>query len=128
MIAFVLANASCCKFFYGEDLIGNRFAVVEESKESRTINYCTSTVCCSSSFVLIPQHVESFDYDEKWIIAKSVQTNGEQFWIINKINEIDLSNCDKNDCVTKVKNNVIGPLFNSVFNTKLKELNIDLAF
>ncbi|HEY6434945.1 MAG TPA: hypothetical protein VIY47_00010, partial [Ignavibacteriaceae bacterium] len=75
-------------------------------------------------------YIEDAKSNEKWVIAKSIQFEDKQmkYWIINKGFSIEKLNCDEIKCDSIIQAQVQGPFDLNGFNTKKKELSIDLAF
>lgn len=99
-------------------------------------------------YFVIPYGITSINYNDKWIIAKTIGLNasyrncrkqcndGSQYWIINKdvsIIKIDSIN-SSNIMLIKdyeypiLSNSLIGPLDSISFCNKLNELRIKLVF
>ena len=71
---------------------------------------------------IVPMTVTEFNFNEKWIIAKSMsyrEKSNIQYWII-KNDFFDDPNVDL------IKANTIGPLDSITFGNNLKEKNIDI--
>lgn len=101
-------------------------------------------------YSVIPYHLKSLNYDEKWIIAKTKGMNasfkgsnrqeedGSQYWIINKnapILNLDSMYKSKSakmlvkdypDPYNIISTGVIGPLDSISFNKKLRDLRVRL--
>lgn len=102
-------------------------------------------------YYVIPSRVRSINYNDKWIIAKTIGLNasyrncskqsndGSQYWIINKDASIDSENdsnimiCEDNDYhiinnYPIISNGIIGPMDSISFSNKMNELRIKLDF
>lgn len=127
----LLAVASCdyCSAVYGEDKLGSRFTLVKENEDQVYILYCTHGPCCRSGFNIVPSKVEKINFDNRWVIATSIQANKEEsYWVIDKNFEIDLQNCDATKCDSVIMSHVKGPLGYSEFLQAKESLKIDLSF
>jgi hypothetical protein len=128
---FLLSFTSCDSFCLGgkEKKLGNNFRLINEDIYNVYILYCTSKGCCDTGFSVIPSKIEKFNYNNKWIIAKSVNKDRlDNYWIVNKDFEVDLSNCDNISCDSIIKSNIFGPFNRSEFKEKksVLKINIDL--
>ena len=123
-----LNTASCdyCKTVQGEESLGGRFSLINEDQDKSYILYCTSDECCNVGFPAVPSKVDAFQFNNKWIVARSIQDAEVGFWIIDKEFKVDLNRCDEIDCNATVKANVFGPFSQSEFLFKKDSLKIDL--
>lgn len=118
-----------CEFMYGENDLGARFRLVNESKNNVYIEYCLSPSCCTFGFDVVPSKVDDVAYDKRWIIARTVsEKKGDSFWIIDKDFAIDVENCHQESCKGVVNEHVRGPLKIDEFSTEKNQLQIKLDF
>lgn len=119
---------SCKKYceLFGEYDLGNSFYLVESDKDHRTINYCTSGMCCDVSILIVPSNITHYNFDSKWLIAKQTHSSSEYYWIINK--KINLKFEYDTDMKSRIFNYVLGPLDYNNFLKKMEENQISLKF
>lgn len=131
------------KDWYVTEHLGNHFVLHERNDIMYQLD--------DKVYDVIPYTVQSLNYDEKWIIAKTNGMNasfkgsnqqcedGSQYWIINKdapifnLNSMYKSKSakmlvkDYPDPYNIISTGVIGPLDSVSFNKKLFDLKIKLA-
>lgn len=129
---------------WGDHDLGDNFSLLEGDRyEDRVIVYCSGRsfdVCTGGTFIVpvysrhmdkngrYAEYVENAKSDDKFIIARTIEVtnNKSNYWIISK--ELRIEDCDNVDCDSVIQSNVIGPLDNLQFKTKLSDLNITLDF
>jgi hypothetical protein len=125
--------------------LGNNFSLLEgDSEKDRVIVYCSGRSFgeCISGMNVVPTyaiHMENGKYAEyiqtaksndKWIIAESIKVEGraKRYWIIDKRNQINLKECDTNNCDSILQTHVKGPMEIHTFIEMKENLKIDLTF
>ena len=104
-----------------EEYLGNNLYLSEYDNIDRKILY-SEEECSGFGIEIVPMTVTEFNFNEKWIIAKSMsyrEKSNIQYWII-KNDFFDDPNVDL------IKANTIGPLDSITFGNNLKEKNIDI--
>ena len=127
----IIFSCDYCKTMYGEENLGSRFSLIRETENRVYILYCTSETCCSSGLHIIPSKVVESAFDDRWIIAKSIEKDDidlQHFWIVDKSNAIDIRSCRGEACDSVINANVHGPLTNTEFEMQKKLLDISLSF
>lgn len=115
-------TSSCQETWCGETDLGNRFALV--SDKPIQILFCTSDdICCNSGWIGVPGGVIEYGYDEKWIIAKR---DTDDYWIINKDFEIDLSGFDVPGRYEFYESHITGNLTKLEYERMKDSLNINI--
>lgn len=126
-----------------ENLGGNLTIFEGDKLEDRVIVYCTgySFGSCKAGIYVVPtyekhydekgnyaEYVETAKSNEIWIIAKTIQINGnkENYWIISKDFSLENIDCNKVSCDSIIQSHVIGALNYQEFSAKKKELGINL--
>lgn len=124
---FVFSFSSCndCAFL-GEKALGNRFSLVEADKDDISIIYCTSKKCCDVGIPIVPSKVEDYNYNSKWIIAKSRSVNKTTYWVIDKDFIVEFKY--DSGMRKEILSHVLGPLDSIMFKQELINKNIDLKF
>ena len=115
---------SCC-FSTKNTSLGNKIYVSEYSVKELSIMYCTDR-CCNSGLTVIPQTIVAYNFNEKWIVAKSDSNYNSSrkdfaYWIFNK----EFSSTKK-DLDESIKANLLGPLDSVSFYKLLSEKSIQL--
>lgn len=121
MCLILLFSTSCC--FNAGKRLGNNFQFIVDNRDFQVILYCND-YCCNSGTDAVPPKVVSYNYNSKWIIAKSYDRDKDSiyYWIIDKDFKIEYDeHTDK-----KLKQQIIGNLDSVSFYKKLEELNINL--
>lgn len=121
---------SCGEQFTGEKKLGSRFILVEENANKSYIVYCLSenSLGCNSSYDVIPKRVKDVAFNDRWIIAKSLEKEVENYWLVDKKFEMDLNNCQNISCDSILKAHIMGPLDSISFYKTLKNNDISLNF
>jgi hypothetical protein len=120
---FLLTIESCCPSTKNISL-GNGFKLSEYSVREVEIMYCLDK-CCNSAYRVIPQTILAYNFNAKWIIAKtdSSYLNGRNdfaYWIFKKPGYTT----DNMDSI--IKANLIGPLDSGEFYKLISEKYITL--
>lgn len=99
---------------------------MEADKDDISIIYCTSEKCCYAGISIVPSKVEDYNYNSKWIIAKSRGVNKTTYWMIDKdfIAEFKYDSGMRKEILS----HVFGPLDSLTFEQELINRNIDLKF
>lgn len=140
-LAIQLGALSSCDFYGNKDL-GNKLTLwARDSPEGHfDIVYCSRYDMggCVSGIYVIPTSVEetysmyvsTAKYDDKWVIAKTIQVedNQEHYWIIDKSFDIESVDCWTANCDSILQSHVIGRLDSGGFVEKTQELDIRLRF
>lgn len=86
------------------------------------IIYCESKDCCYSGINLIPSKIIEYNYNDQWVIAKSISKGKITYWLLNK--EIKFN---KNDSINKTVNTYLSAPLDSIrFYEELRSRNIHL--
>ncbi|KZS39459.1 hypothetical protein AWE51_13060 [Aquimarina aggregata] len=143
LASIFLSSCNLCGSFGANELGKNLVLLEGDHLEDRIIVLCskkeTERKCCTGGSYIIPlsyeekkgQYVDVAEFDENWIIAKTIkysENNKEEYWIIDKNINLEEIDCYDVDCESIVKSKIIGPLELEEFNAKLKDFNIDLNF
>ena len=126
-LLFVLLLTGCgCHSWIRIVEFGNNFALVEADDTSINYDYYGGQNCFLGKYSaeVIPIEVLAYNYNERWIIAKSGSEHRPQeatYWIVNK----DF-NFTRLGFHNELKKQTIGPLDSLQFYEKMKEFNIDL--
>ena len=120
LIPFLLTSCNYCKL-WGVTSMGNNFSIVESDKDHVAINYCTSQ-CCDSGIPIVPSNITEYNFNSKWIIAKSINSSTNSYWIIEKEFKIE----SDSHLREKIFNHVLGPLDSIDFRKKIDENKIEL--
>lgn len=118
--ALLITLTSCCPFVKEENL-GSNVYLSEYDNVDRRILYSKES-CSGSGLEIVPMTVLEYNYDSKWIIAKSGSKKGKsstKFWILKK----DFDNEPTPDLI---KSNTIGPLDEKQFLNELTKRQINL--
>ena len=119
----ILPSCDYCKL-WGVTTMGNGFSIVESDKDHVAIDYCTSK-CCDSGIPIVPSNITEYNYDSKWIIAKSVNVTSNTYWIVDKNFDIKLEY--DNNMEKQILKHVLGPLDSADFYKKVNYNKIDLT-
>jgi predicted small secreted protein len=119
-----LSSCNTCKSF-GESALGNKFALVEADKNNKSILYCTSPKCCYAGITIVPTNVVSYNRNSKWIVAKSENKLGFNYWIIDKGFTIEFKY--DSGMREEIMSHVIGPLDSTAFKKELENRQIKLS-
>ena len=114
---------SCKESVCGEIQLGSRFVVALEQKRNQIIYCTTDDYCCNSGWNAVPMGLTDYGFDERWIIAR---TRTDEYWIIDKDFDIDLSNCQDKDCDKLLTDHIKGNLKPAEFEKQKKELGIEI--
>ena len=125
LILMTVLTVSCKETLCGEIQLGNKFVVALEQKRNQIIFCTTNDYCCNSGFNAVPIGLTDYAYDDKWIIAKTVK---DGFWIIDKDFDINLDNCEKENCDEILKSHIQGNLTDERFKELTSRRNIDFEF
>ena len=120
IIGLIATLQSCCPFIKEEHL-GNNLYLSEYDNVDRRILYSKES-CAASGVEIVPMTVLEYDYDSKWIIAKSGnkrENSNIQYWIIK--NDFDDEGTSK-----VIKSKTIGPLDLGLFSEELTRRQIQL--
>jgi hypothetical protein len=129
LILGLIPFSSCdyCKLL-GEENLGSNFSLIEADKDHIYINYCITDGCCDAGIKAIPSKVVDVSFDYFFIIAKSRNSENDEYWIVNKNFDFDLEECRDKNCREIVNSNILGPLTHSEYKTKKDSLGINLNF
>lgn len=136
-----LGTLGSCDLYGNKDL-GNKLTLwARDSPEGHyDVVYCSRYDMggCVSGIYVIPASVEEIDSmyvsaaksDDKWVIAKTVQIEGnkESYWIIDKSFNIEDVDCWTINCDSILQSHVIGRLDDQEFAEKVRVLGINLRF
>lgn len=117
----ILTTLNSCCLFIKEDSLGNNLYLSEYDNDDRRIIYSEES-CSGSGVEIIPMTVLEYDYDSKWIIAKSGAEGHEsenEYWIIR--NDFD---SEPNSGI--IKSNTLGPMNFESFSKELTNRQIKL--
>lgn len=143
LVSIFLLSCNLCESFGAHELGKNLVLLEGDHLEDRIIVLCskkeTERKCCTGGSYIIPlsyeqkkgQYVDVAESNENWIIAKTIkysESNKEEYWIIDKGFSLEEIDCYEADCDSIVKSKIAGPLEFEVFNSKVKELDINLNF
>ena len=126
-LLFILLLVGCnCHSWMRIVELGNNFALVEADDTSINYDYYGGQNCFLGKYAaqVIPVEVLAYNYNERWIIAKSGDEHRPQevaYWIVDKDFEFIRLGFHE-----ELKKQTIGPLNSLQFDQKLKELNINL--
>lgn len=130
LFIFIVFIYVSCSSLWGETDLGNNFTLIEADQDDISIIYCT-TKNCTSGITIVPSKVIDYNFNSKWIIAKSQSDGGdEQYWIIDK----DVMMSKDSDISSKlifekqIEACTIGPVDLIEFKKELKDRQIDLDF
>lgn len=119
-----LPSCNTCKSF-GETELGNKFALLEADEKNKSILYCTSPKCCYAGITIVPTNVVAYKRNSKWIIAKSADKAGVNYWIIDK--EFTVEFQYDSGMREEIMSHVIGPLDFTAFKKEVKNRQIKLS-
>ena len=119
----LLILQSCCLSTKNTSL-GNKIYISEYSFKELSIMYCLNR-CCNSGATIIPETIIAYNFNEKWIIAKSDSEyynpkNNFAYWVFN------INNSPAKDLNENIKANLYGPLDSISFYKLLLEKDIKL--
>ena len=125
LFVLLLSGCSCHNWMRIVEL-GNNFALVEADDTSINYDYYGGQNCFLGKYAagVVPVEVLAYNYNERWIIAKSGSEHRPQettFWIVDK--DFNFTRLGFHE---ELKEQTIGPLDSLQFYQKLKELNINL--
>ena len=124
ILTSILPSCTTCKSF-GETVLGNKFALVEADEKNKSILYCTSPKCCYAGITIVPTNVVAYVRNSKWIIAKSENKGGVNYWIIDKDFTVEFQY--DSDMREKIMSHVIGPLDFTTFKKEVENRQIKLS-
>jgi hypothetical protein len=124
LVCWVLFAFQSCCFSTKNTSLGNKIYISEYSFKELSIMYCLDR-CCNSGTTIIPETVVAYNFNEKWIIAKSDSEyynpkNNFAYWVFNK------NNSSTKDLNESIKANLYGPLDSALFYKLLFEKGIKL--
>ena len=123
-VTIFLVSCNYCEL-WGATSLGNNFSLVESDEKHVAIDYCVSK-CCDSGIPIVPANITEYNFDTKWIVAKSENSTGSTYWVIDKNFKTKFGY--GSDMREKILSNVLGPLDSVEFIKKIKQNHIDLAF
>lgn len=124
----IFLEVSCSNYcrLLGEKPLGNNFTLVESDKDHINIIYCTSKPCCDVGINIVPSNIVEYNFNSKWIVAKSKDSIKENYWLIDKEFKIKFEH--ESNMKEKVLSHVIGPIDSVSFVLKSKEMGVNLEF
>lgn len=125
--------AIVCIFVFGVDCpqypfmkiveLGNNFALLQQDDTDIEYSPNGSENCYQGGVQVVPWEVVAYNFNDRWIIAKSDSKagNNPQYWIIDKLYDFSP------DYRKELEKQTIGPLDSIGFYKTLKEHNIALS-
>lgn len=126
LLILILQTGCGCGSWTRTVELGNNFGLVENDNTQIQYDRRGDKECFYSieSAVVVPAEVVAYNYDKRWIIAKSRHRNFKKnysFWIIDK--ECDFSRLGYHD---ELKRQTFGPLDSIQFQKELLRYGINL--
>ena len=122
-LTLMIIIAGCkCPFIHMVEL-GNNFALVQVDDTDILYDRKGKKECYFSteSTEVVPSEVIAYNYDERWIIAKSRTLKGCFYWIVDK-----QYNFSRLGYTEELKKQTIGPLDSLQFQKEKLKYNINL--
>jgi len=117
----ILTTLNSCCLFIKEESLGNNLYLSEYDNVDRRILYSKES-CSGSGVEIVPMTVLEYDYDSKWIIAKSGTKGHEsenEYWIIR-------NDFDSEPTSEIIMSNTLGPMNFESFSKELANRQIKL--
>ena len=140
MIVILCSSCGNCES-WGDINLGGEFTLLEGDRiGDRAIIYCIGREnpedCCSGGIPIIPSrdkssvdYIDLVKYNDKWIIAKSVNLNKSvSYWLVDKEFDTNWEYDDGGIFYRRIQKNVYGPFNSQSFSHQLIKHNIELNF
>lgn len=124
IICIFVSRVDCLKYPFLKIVeLGNNFALLQQDDTDIEYSPNGSANCYEGGVQVVPWEVVAYNFNDRWIIAKSNSKAGDnpQYWIIDKLYDFSP------DYRKELEKQTIGPLDSIGFCKALKEHNIALS-
>lgn len=112
---------SCSYYFQRTEKLGSNFFLSEFDSKNIEILYSEGSDLYEKAAIVIPSLITSYNYDENWIIATSVNEKRDStfYWIIDK-----KISYNRQQIGEQLKQHMVGPLDSIQFYRELNKRSI----